>query len=88
MIGFLRSRVGLVLLASLAIAGFFVVREHQVHLPGFLPLLLLGVFLLLHLFMHAGHGGHGGHAQHADRTGERRNGAAEDTEERPGGPHA
>ena len=51
-------RVGLVLLAFLAIAGFFLLTEHRAHLFGFLPFLLLLACPLLHVFMHSGHGGH------------------------------
>jgi hypothetical protein len=61
---FFRSRVGLVLLISLVVAGYFVIREHQVHLAGRWPLILLGVFMLSHVLMHAGHGGHL-HRRHA-----------------------
>ena len=53
------SRVGLVLLAFLAIAAFFLLTEHRAHLLGLLPWLLLLACPLLHLFMHRGHGGHG-----------------------------
>ena len=56
-----RSRSGLVLLAFLVIAGFFVVTEHTAHVLGILPWLLVLACPLLHLF-HRGHGGgHGGH---------------------------
>ena len=56
-----RSRSGLVLLAFLVIAGFFVVTEHTAHVLGILPWLLLLACPLLH-FLHRGHGGgHGGH---------------------------
>ena len=59
-----RSRSGLVLLAFLAIAGFFIVTEHAAHLLGVLPYLLLLACPLLH-FLHGGHGGgHGGHGSH------------------------
>jgi DUF2933 family protein len=55
-----RSRSGLVLLAFLVIAGFFVVTEHTAHVLGYLPYLLLLACPLLHFF-HRGHGGgHGG----------------------------
>ena len=40
------------------IAGFFLVTEHQAHLFGALPYLLLLACPLLHFFH--GHGGHGG----------------------------
>ncbi len=57
----LRSRSGLVLLAFLGIAAFFVVTEHTAHVLGMLPYLLLLACPLLH-FLHGGHrGGHGGH---------------------------
>jgi hypothetical protein len=63
-----RSRSGLVLLAFLGIAGFFVVTEHTAHLLGVLPYLLLLACPLLHFF-HGGHGGgHGGH-HGGDRAG-------------------
>ena len=52
-------RAGLVLLAFLAIAAFFLLTEHRAHLLGLLPWLLLLACPLLHLFMHGGHGGHG-----------------------------
>ena len=56
-----RSRSGLVLLAFLVIAGFFVVTEHTAHVLGILPWLLVLACPLLHFF-HRGHGGgHGGH---------------------------
>lgn len=66
MTAFLRSRAGLVLLASLAVAGFFIILEHRVHLSGFLPYALVALFLVFHVFMHGGHGGHGGHSGNPD----------------------
>lgn len=80
MIAFLRSRTGLVLLASLAIAGFFVVLEHRVHLSGFLPYALVALFLVLHMFMHAGHGGHGGHGGHSNNSGGEEQGGGKEGE--------
>ena len=68
---FLRSRTGLVLLAFLAIAGFYLVTEHTAHVFGFLPYGLLLLCPILHLFMHGGHGGHGGqedHSAHANHS--------------------
>ena len=66
----IRSPSGLVLLAFLAIAGFFLVTEHTVHVFGVLPYALLLLCPLLHVFNHGGHGGHGGpgddHAGHGD----------------------
>lgn len=67
MMDFVRSRTGLVLLSSLAVAGFFLVAEHRVHLSGYVPYGLIGLFVVFHLFMH---GGHGGHAGEADEKGE------------------
>jgi hypothetical protein len=56
----IRSPTGLVLLAFLVIAGFFLVTEHTAHVFGVLPYALLLLCPLLHLFLHGGHGGHGG----------------------------
>ncbi len=61
--GWLRSPTGLVLLAFLAIAAFYLVTEHTAHVFGFLPWALLLLCPVLHLFMHGGHGGHGDHAE-------------------------
>lgn len=55
----LRSRTGLVLIAFLAVAAFFLITEHTAHLFGILPYALLLLCPLLHLFMHSGHGEHG-----------------------------
>lgn len=65
---FLKSPIGLVLLAFLAIAGFFLVAEHTAHVFGMLPYALLLLCPLVHLFMHGGHGGHGDHASHTDHS--------------------
>lgn len=51
------SKSGLALLAFAAIAAFFLATEHQAHVFGALPFILLLLCPLLHLF----HGGHGGH---------------------------
>ncbi|MEW6353540.1 MAG: DUF2933 domain-containing protein [Pseudomonadota bacterium] len=56
------SKSGAVLLAFLAIAGFFLFTEHRAHLFGVLPYLLLLACPLLHLF----HGGHGEDHQHKE----------------------
>ena len=59
--GWFKSRSRLVLLAFLAIAGFFLITEHTAHVLGILPYLLLLACPLIHLF-HRGHGrGHGSH---------------------------
>jgi len=67
---FLASRQGLVLMAFLAIAGYFLWTEHRAHVIGalsWLPWLLLLACPLLHVFMHRGHGGHGGHDTREDK---------------------
>jgi hypothetical protein len=70
----IRSRSGLVLLAFLAIAGFFLVTEHTAHVLGVLPYLLLLACPLLHM-LHRGHGGgHGGHGSHGGDGGTRPDG--------------
>ncbi len=52
---FWRSRTGLALLGFLAIAGFFLFTEHRAHVLGVLPLVLVALCPLLHLFGHGGH---------------------------------
>lgn len=71
----LRSRGGLVLLAFLAIAAFFLITEHRAHVFGVLPFLLLLLMPVLHLFHHGGHGG--GHADHAKGQGQHPEGEKE-----------
>ena len=61
--GFWTSKTGLVTIAFLLIAAFFLLSEHRAHFFGFLPVLLLLACPLLHMFMHGGHGGHGGHGR-------------------------
>ncbi len=62
----LRFRYGLGLLAFLAIAGFFLWDEHEAHILGYLPLILIGVCVGMHSFMLGGHGGHGGRGDGTD----------------------
>jgi len=55
-----RGRISLYVFCGFAaIAGFYLVLEHQAHLWGALPYLLLLACPLMHVFMHRG--GHGGH---------------------------
>lgn len=55
----LRFRYGAVLVGFLLIAGFFLWEEHEAHILGYLPLVLLfGACIGMHLFMHGGHGRH------------------------------
>jgi hypothetical protein len=59
---------GLVLLAFLAIAAFFLITEHRAHVLGALPYVLLLLCPILHLFMHGRHGNrHGGHGESQGR---------------------
>ncbi|MBN8713822.1 MAG: DUF2933 domain-containing protein [Xanthomonadales bacterium] len=54
----------------LALAVFYLGVEHRAHLAGtlrWLPLAILPLCLLMHVFMHKGHGGHGGHRGHGRR---------------------
>ena len=53
-----KTRTGVVFIGFMAIAAFFLIMEHQAHVLGVLPLLLLLLVCpLMHLFMHGG-GGH------------------------------
>lgn len=61
---FWTSKTGLVTIAFLLIAAFFLLSEHRAHAFGILPYLLLLACPLRHIFMHGGHGGHGGHGRH------------------------
>jgi hypothetical protein len=46
------------LIGFLAIAGYFLWQEHAAHILGYLPLILvLGLCVGMHFFMHGGHGG-------------------------------
>jgi len=72
MSAFLRSRTGLVLLAFLAIAAFFLLTEHTAHVLGVLPYALLLLCPLLHVFMHHGHEGHSGHDEEQHLQGDKR----------------
>jgi hypothetical protein len=66
---FFKSRTGLVLLAFLAIAAFYLITEHTAHLFGILPYALLLLCPFLHLFMHGGHGDHNAQRGQADHAG-------------------
>ena len=69
---FLRSRTGVVLVAFLAIAAFFLLTEHTAHVFGVLPYALLLLCPLLHVFMHHGHDGHSGHDEEQHPQGDER----------------
>ena len=49
-------RANIVLIAFLAIAAFYLITEHQAHVFGYWPFLLLLACPFLHMFMHGGHG--------------------------------
>lgn len=66
----LRSRNGIVLLAFLSIAAFYLMTEHTAHVFGLLPFALLLLCPLLMLFMHGGHGDHAGHSPQSQRDGQ------------------
>lgn len=53
-----RNRATLVLIGFIAVAGYFLISEHQAHFINVLPYLLLLACPLMHLFMHGGHGDH------------------------------
>jgi len=62
------SCVRLILLCVLLAAGYFFWADHEVHIFGWLPYILLLLCLLLHLLMYRGHGGHhGGHEHRSER---------------------
>jgi peptidoglycan/LPS O-acetylase OafA/YrhL len=63
----MRSRMGLVLVGFLIIAGALLFTEHQAQVLGLLIWLPLLACPLMHLFMHGGHGHHGDHQQNGDR---------------------
>lgn len=75
--GFLFSKTGLVLIGFLGVAGYFLWTEHQAHVITFLPFLLLGGCILMHVFMHGGHG-HGGHDGHNGGDGPKHRGHGDD----------
>lgn len=60
-----RLRSVWIVLGLTAIAGYLLFTEHRAHVLGYLPLLLLAICPLMHLF----HGHGGGHARtdHGDR---------------------
>jgi len=55
----LRFRYSLGLAFFLVVAGYFLWQEHEAHILGNLPLLLiLGACVGMHFFMHGDHGSH------------------------------
>ena len=70
----LRSPGGLILLAFLAIAAFFLILEHRAHVVGVLPYVLFLLCPVLHLLLHGRHGGT--HTDHDPRQPRRPQGEA------------
>lgn len=71
---FWRSRTGIALLISLAIAAALLGYEHRIHIFGgnMGSALLLLIFVGMHFFMHGGHGGHRAHrGKSKDDAGEK-----------------
>jgi hypothetical protein len=64
--GFWTSKTGLVTIAFLLIATFFLLSEHRAHVLGVLPFLLLLACPLLHMFMHGAHGAHRRHSHNKE----------------------
>ena len=68
---FLFSKSGLVVVGFLAVAGYYLWAEHKAHILAYLPvILILGLCLGMHFFMHGGHGG-GSDADDPDRRNRR-----------------
>ncbi len=60
----LRFRYGVGLLFFLAVGGFFLWEEHNAHILGYFPLILiLGGCVGMHFFMHGGQGHDHGHGK-------------------------
>ena len=68
---FLTSRMGLVLIGFLLIAGALLFTEHRAHVFGALIWLPLLLCPLMHVFGHGGHGGHGGRTRQDPTTRDR-----------------
>ena len=62
------SGKGLTVIALIALAGYFLLIKHGQHLAAWLPLLVVLLCPLMHLFMHRGHGHDGGRNEHKDHT--------------------
>lgn len=55
----LRFRYGLGLAFFLIVGGYFLWAEHEAHIREYLPIMLvLGLCLGMHFFMHGSHGSH------------------------------
>lgn len=65
----MKSKVGLVLVGFLIIAGALLFTEHRAHVLGLLIWLPLLACPLMHIFMHGGHGHHGNRDQSDTQRG-------------------
>ena len=57
----LSSRTGVIVIVAVSILGLLIYTGNGQQLLGYWPLLLIGLCVGSHFFMHGGHGGHGGH---------------------------
>lgn len=64
-----KSKMGLVLVGFLIIAGALLFTEHRAHVLGLLIWLPLLACPLMHMFMHGGHGHHGNRDQSDPQRG-------------------
>lgn len=53
--GFWTSKGGFAFIVFAAVAAFYLLAEHRLHVFGALPFLLLLACPLMHVFMHRGH---------------------------------
>lgn len=66
----MRGFVWMLIVAVIAAAAFYVLREHWGHALGFAPYLLFLACPLLHFFMHGQHNAKAGHGgSHTERDG-------------------
>jgi hypothetical protein len=65
----MKSKVGLVLIGFLIVAGALLFTEHRAHVLGLFIWLPLLVCSLMHVFMHGGQGHHGSRDQQNDQRG-------------------
>jgi hypothetical protein len=68
----LKTRVGLVLVGFLIIAGGLLFTEHRAHVLGLLVWLPVLACPLMHVLMHGGHGHHHGNHDNRSSGAERR----------------
>lgn len=69
------SPKGLAALGLIGAVSYFLLVEHRQHVFAFLPILIILLCPLMHIFMH---GGHGGRAQGGAETSETMSGDASD----------